>query len=207
MPFVPESEHGRIVMMGILANVGDAEAGAEAIAPFRALATPIADLVKLMPYPEIYPPEDPDYHPLAINRNLFLKRIDREVAGTIVEFLAASDATMRVAQIRVLGGAMARVPAEATAYAHRSSPIMVNVASFYEGPDDKPKREDWVERFAAALDQGDSGAYVNFVGDEGEARVHAAYPGRTWVRLAEIKRRYDPDNLFHLNQNVPPASV
>ena len=113
---------------------------------------------------------------------------------------------MRVAQIRVLGGAMARVPAEATAFAHRSSRIMVNVAAFYEGPEDRPRREAWVADFAAALEQGDAGAYVNFLGDEGEERVRAAYPGSTWERLVEIKGRYDPTNLFRLNQNIPPAS-
>jgi FAD/FMN-containing dehydrogenase len=111
-----------------------------------------------------------------------------------------------VAQVRVLGGAMARVPSEATAYAHRSSRIMVNVAAFYEGSTDKSVREAWVTQFAAALDQGDRGAYVNFLADEGEARVRAAYPGATWDRLAAIKRRYDPTNLFRLNQNIPPAT-
>jgi FAD/FMN-containing dehydrogenase len=58
----------------------------------------------------------------------------------------------------------------------------------------------------AALRQGDAGAYVNFLGDEGEDRVRAAYPGSTWERLAAIKRRYDPGNLFRLNQNVPPVT-
>ena len=60
-------------------------------------------------------------------------------------------------------------------------------------------------RFADAIDQDDPGVYVNFVGDEGEERVRAAYPGATWDRLADVKRRYDPDNLFRRNQNVPPA--
>jgi FAD/FMN-containing dehydrogenase len=68
-------------------------------------------------------------------------------------------------------------------------------------------RQAWSDDFAAALDQGDHGAYVNFLGDEGEARVRDAYPGETWERLAAIKRRYDPTNLFHLNQNILPASV
>jgi FAD/FMN-containing dehydrogenase len=57
----------------------------------------------------------------------------------------------------------------------------------------------------AAVEQDDTGAYVNFVGDEGEDRVRAAYPGATWDRLREVKRRYDPDNVFRRNQNVPPA--
>jgi FAD/FMN-containing dehydrogenase len=112
---------------------------------------------------------------------------------------------MRVAQLRVLGGAAARVPVDATAYAHRHSKIMVNVAAFYDGPEDKPRREAWVAEFSAALLQGDAGAYVNFVGDEGEARVRAAYPGATWDRLVAIKAAYDPANVFRRNQNIPPT--
>jgi FAD/FMN-containing dehydrogenase len=61
-----------------------------------------------------------------------------------------------------------------------------------------------VSDFAVALHQGDAGAYVNFLGNEGDARVRAAYPGTTWDRLVAIKRRYDPTNLFRLNQNIPP---
>lgn len=101
---------------------------------------------------------------------------------------------------------MARVPAEATAFAHRKSRIMANVAGFYDGPEDRAVREAWVADFAAALRQGNSGAHVNFLGDEGQARVRDAYPGSTWERLAAIKARYDPTNLFHLNQNIPPVS-
>lgn len=82
---------------------------------------------------------------------------------------------------------------------------MVNIAAFYEGEEDRVRRQAWVDEFAGAIRQSDRGAYVNFVGDEGEARVHDVYPGETWARLAEVKRRYDPTNLFHLNQNVPPA--
>jgi Berberine and berberine like len=162
-----------------------------------------------MPYPEIYPPEEEDYHPLASARTMFLEQIDLPTAQTIVEYLRASRAQMAVAQIRVLGGAMARVSAEATAFAHRSSPIMVNVAALYERPDQAAEHEPWVTDFAAALRQegeGDGGAYVGFLGDEGEGRIREAYPGSTYKRLAEIKGRYDPTNLFRLNQNIPPAS-
>jgi FAD/FMN-containing dehydrogenase len=113
---------------------------------------------------------------------------------------------MRVAQLRVLGGAMARVPDDATAFAHRSSRIMVNVAALYERPEEEPQHDAWVAGFAEALRQSDHGAYVNFLGDEGEARIRDAYPGTTWDRLRAIKRRYDPTNLFRLNQNIPPAT-
>jgi FAD/FMN-containing dehydrogenase len=205
MPFLPAEYHGQLVIMALLAHVGAGEAGERAVAPFRRLATPIVDMVRPMRYPEIYPPEDDSYHPTAVGRTMFVDAIDRGVAQDIVAHLEASNASVRVAQLRVLGGAMARIPAEATAFAHRASRIMVNVAAFYEGLEDRAVREAWVSDFAAALRQGDGGAYVNFLGDEGEARVRAAYPGATWDRLAAIKRRYDPTNLFRLNQNIPPA--
>ena len=82
---------------------------------------------------------------------------------------------------------------------------MVNVASFYEGAEDHDRRAAWVDGLFTALRQDDGGAYVNFLADEGEARVRDAYPGSTWDRLAAIKARYDPTNLFRLNQNIPPA--
>jgi FAD/FMN-containing dehydrogenase len=206
MPFLPEEAVGSIVLMGMLAYTGDPESAERVLAPFRALATPMADFVAANPYTSMYPPDDPDYHPTAEARTMFIDHVDRETAELIVERLNSIQAPVRVAQLRVLGGAMSRVPSDATAYAHRSGRIMVNVAAFYEGADDRASKADWVKRFSEALDQGDDAVYVNFVGDEGEARTRAAYPGATWDRLATIKARYDPDNLFHLNQNVAPAA-
>ena len=110
-----------------------------------------------------------------------------------------------VAQLRVVGGAMARVPADATAFAHRSVPMMINVAAIYENPDDRPRHTEWVAELSGQLLQEHDGVYVGFLGDEGEKGVRAAYPGATWDRLAEIKAKYDPDNFFRLNQNIPPA--
>jgi FAD/FMN-containing dehydrogenase len=162
-------------------------------------------MVKPMPYAELFPPEEEGYHPVAVVRTMFVEEIDQQVAATIVDHLQASDAPMRVAQLRVLGGAVADVPVDATAYAHRKSPIMVNVAAVDESPDKVAAHRPWVSGLAAALNQGDTGAYVGFVGDEGAARVRDAYPDATWQRLAVIKSRYDPTNLFRLNQNIPPA--
>jgi FAD/FMN-containing dehydrogenase len=207
LPFVPEEHHGQVVILATLCHVGPLDAGEAAVAPFRSLATPIADMVKAMPYPEIYGPEDPDYHPTAVARTMFLDHVDRDTARTILERLEASDASLRVAQLRVLGGAMARVPVDATAFAHRQSRILVSLAAFYDGPDDRMVREAWVTDFAAAIRQGDEGAYVNFLTDEGEARVRAAYPGATWERLQAIKASYDPTNLFRSCQNIPPATA
>jgi len=209
MPMVPEDQVGRLVAWVLLVFAGPIEAGEAAVAPFRSLAEPIMDTVGPMPYPKMFEePEGADeYHPTAVARTMFVDRIDRAVAGTIVSTLESSDAALRVAQIRVLGGAMARVAADATAFAHRSSKIMVNLAAFYEGPEDRLIREAWVADFETALRQEDAGAYVNFLGDEGGARVRDAYPGPTWDRLAAIKARYDPDNLFRRNQNIPPKEA
>jgi FAD/FMN-containing dehydrogenase len=207
MPFVPAEHHGKLVILAMLCYAGAVEAGELAIAPFRALATPIVDMVKPSRYPEMYPPEDPDYHPIATGRTFFIDSVDRGVANTIVDHLNSTDAQMRVAQLRVLGGAMARVPVDATAFAHRRSKIIVNVAALYGSADQASVYEPWVTGFAAALQQSDTGRYVNFLVDEGEAAIRAAYPGATWDRLRAIKARYDPTNLFRLNQNIPPATV
>jgi FAD/FMN-containing dehydrogenase len=206
MPGVPEELYGKMVIFALMCWAGNEAAGERALAPFRALGTALMDGVKPIPYPQIYPPEDPDYHPMAIGRTMFVDTVDRGVVEMILRYLESSDASLRVAQLRAVGGAAARVPADATAYAHRSSRIMVNVANFYNGmPEDKAVREAWADDFARALHQGDDGAYVNFLSEEGPERVRAAYPGATWDRLVEIKGRYDPDNLFHLNQNIPPG--
>ncbi len=186
-------------------------AGQAALQPFRDLAkvggldAPIADLMAATPYSAMYGPEDPDYHPTAVSFNLFLDQVDRSTAETIIDRLETSDASLRAVQLRVHGGAIARVPPDATAFAHRLQPILLNVAVFYEGKDDKPRRQAWLDEFVGEIRQSAHGAYVNFLGDEGQTRIHDAYPGGTYLRLAEIKRRYDPTNLFRLNQNIPPA--
>jgi FAD/FMN-containing dehydrogenase len=206
MPFLPAEYYGKMLIMAMLVYVGDAETGERVIAPFRSIAAPIADMIKPMRYPEIYPPEDESYHPVAAARTMFVDSIDRSLAKFILEHLQVSTAMMKVAQLRVLGGAMARVPTDATAFAHRSSKIMVNLAGLYQQPEEKAIHEAWVSDFAAGLEQSDHGAYVNFLGEEGAERIRAAYPGSTWDRLVAIKTRYDPTNFFHLNQNIPPAN-
>jgi FAD/FMN-containing dehydrogenase len=205
MPFIPEQHHGSLVIMAFMCYAGEVEAGERALAPFRALAEPLADLVKPMPYSGMYPPAEGEYHPTAVARTMFMRHVDPATARLIVDRLAESDAPLRAVQLRVLGGAAARVADDATAYAHRSSRIMTNVASFYEGEDDRPRRQAWVDQVAASLQQGDEGAYVNFLEDEGPEALRRAYPGATLDRLVSVKRRYDPTNLFRLNHNISPG--
>jgi FAD/FMN-containing dehydrogenase len=163
-------------------------------------------MVRPMRYPEMYKLTEGGPHPVAAAvRSMFVDVVDRRAAEAIVDHLSASTATTSVTQLRVLGGAMARVPAEATAFAHRGRRVMVNLAALYERSEESGVHEAWATRFAAALRQGDPGVYVNFLGDEGGARVREAYPDSTWNRLLAIKNRYDPGNLFRLNHNIPPA--
>jgi FAD/FMN-containing dehydrogenase len=206
MPFLPPQAHGKLIVMALLCYAGDAEAGQRALAPFRALAEPLADMVQPMPYAGLFEPAEDMEVVEESARSLFLDAVDRATAETIVERLQTSTAMMAVAQLRVLGGAMARVPVEATAFAHRQRRIMAAVGAVYERAQDRPAQDAWADDFAAALRQGDPGVYVNFLSDEGPRRVREAYPGPTWDRLVEVKRRYDPDNLFRLNQNIPPAA-
>jgi FAD/FMN-containing dehydrogenase len=203
LPLIPAEHHGEVIIRAALCYAGDADDGERALAPLRALAAPIADRVRPMSYPEIYEPLPEGYHPTVAFRNAFLDDLDRDAAGAVIDSLRSSDAPMRVAQFRVLGGAVARVPAHATAFAHRDAPFMVNVAAFYTTPDDRPLRQAWVDEVVSALSPRE-GAYVNFLVDEGTERVRAAYPGETWERLRAVKAEYDPGNLFRRNQNIPP---
>jgi hypothetical protein len=108
---------------------------------------------------------------------------------------------VRIAEFRVLGGAMARVPAEATAFAHRSSRIMASFIVQYENRAEAAIHNTWVENAAAELDQGEGAVYVNFADD---GRLQDAYPKATLERLALIKAKYDPTNLFRRNHNITP---
>jgi FAD/FMN-containing dehydrogenase len=163
-------------------------------------------MVQPMPYAGLFEPAEEIEVVEESARSLFLDRFDGAAAEAVVEHLRASTAPMAVAQLRVLGGAMARVPADATAFAHRDRPYMAAVGCIYEDVADRPVHHAWADGFAAALRRDSRpGVYVNFVSDEGPERVREAYPGPTWDRLVEVKRRYDPGNLFRLNQNILPA--
>jgi FAD/FMN-containing dehydrogenase len=206
MPFIPEEHHGELAIFGLMAYAGDTDAGGRAVAPFRALAEPLADMLRPIPYPEIYLPDEEGYHPIAVGHTRFTDHLDGSAPATILDHISSSSAMMAVTQIRALGGAMARVPVDATAFAHRASRLMITVAAVYEHVEETPQHQGWVDDLSGTLLRDDDGAYVNFLGDEGESGVRGAYPGATWDRLSEIKGRYDPTNLFRLNQNIPPAT-
>ncbi|MBC6936651.1 MAG: FAD-binding oxidoreductase [Chloroflexi bacterium] len=206
MPFIPAEYHGQIVVLAMMVYTGNVDEGLRVVAPFRKLAEPIVDMIGPMPYPQIYLPEDPNYQPAAAVRSKFIDNLDERAAQVMLDHLHASTAPMSIVQFRVLGGAMARVPADATAFAHRSSRIMVTFIVEYINRDEAAIHNAWVAGAMADLAQGDGSVYVNFLADEGEARVRDAYPNVTWEQMAAIKAKYDPTNLFHRNQNIAPKA-
>jgi FAD/FMN-containing dehydrogenase len=205
LPFLPEEVHGSHVMMVRMVYAGDVEAGRRAVEPFRALAEPIADLLRPMRYPEMFPVEGRQGI-VAVTRTMFTGGVGTRQAEMILERIGESSATMAACEIRVLGGAMARVPAGVTAFAHRQSRIMINAAAIYDpSSSERSEHAAWARGLSGELADSTAGAYAGFLADEGEERVRAAYPGATFERLAAVKATYDPDNVFRLNQNIPPT--
>lgn len=205
MPFLPPEIIGQTVLIGMMAYAGPAADAQKVLAPFRALATPVADLVRPGPYSMMYLPEDPTMKPAVSVRTLFRDEFDLADARAILNQLAICAAPMHMAQIRVLGGAVKHLPATATAYAHRDAGMLVGFLALDGTAEAAARHDDWAEACVEALGGATRGTYVNFLADEGEEMIRATYPGATWQRLRRVKKDYDPANLFSLNQNIPPA--
>jgi FAD/FMN-containing dehydrogenase len=204
MPFLPEDAHGEPILIGQMAYVGPVDEGEAVVASFRALAEPYADMVRPMRYPELYAGPEQEAR-FASGVNFFADSLEPGAAEAILEWLPRSEAMMKAVQLRVLGGALARVPNGATAFAHRDRRLFVNVAAMYADGADRATHDRWVNDVADALGKDGAGGYVGFLGEEDESTIRAAYPGKTWDRLRELKGRYDPDNIFRLNHNIPPG--
>jgi FAD/FMN-containing dehydrogenase len=144
-------------------------------------------------------------------RNASFDRFDARMIETVIEWSAAQTWVGTAADIHHMGGAFGRVPEDATAYPSRAGRFLLNIYGFWPDPADDPARIAWVKGFSDAMRPfAIEGQYVNFLGhDEADARgkALAAYGPAKLARLAEIKRRYDPENLFRINHNIPPASA
>jgi FAD/FMN-containing dehydrogenase len=206
-PFIPPEKQGTAVVALLVCYTGDLAEGARVVAPLRTLGTPIADVISPMPYPAMFAmTQEATIRGLQHTvRSLFLRALSDDVIHTIVEEAVAIVSPMTLVQVRVLGGAMSRVPADATAFAHRDKQALVMATSFAPPSADAEPARVRTEQIWQALRPYAAGVYVNFLGDEGEQRVHEAYPPATYARLAALKKRYDPTNLFRLNQNILPA--
>jgi FAD/FMN-containing dehydrogenase len=209
LPFLPPQVHGQLVILAAMAFAGPAEAAQRALAPFRALAKPIADLVGPAPYSSLYQlaPAEGD-HSSATIRSRFISRFGVEEARQMIEDVARGEAPIKAGQVRALGGAFARVPVDATAFAHRKARFMTTYLAIHEGdPADSAAYDLWATEANNALKQSDTdGMYVNFLAETGKDALNRAYPEATLKRLQAVKAKYDPDNLFRGNWNVTPKA-
>jgi FAD/FMN-containing dehydrogenase len=205
VPFVPEEHHGKPSLVLMFVYAGDPSDGQAAIAPFLQVAEPYGVAAMPMPYPGIYEftKEGGERHP-STTRSLFMDVLDDASVDAIVDAIERAP-DMYVIQLRVFGGAMARVPAEATAFAHRTSTVQVTIINPFTDPATVDDAIAWNRSLFAALEPKATGVYANFLEDEGADRIREAYPVATYERLARVKRRYDPSNVFHRNQNIRPA--
>ncbi|MEA2519723.1 MAG: hypothetical protein QOF49_1803 [Chloroflexota bacterium] len=206
LPFVPAERVGELVILVLGVSTGSAEAGQAAWAPIRALAEPIADLVGPMPYPAIYKlTEEGGLPGRSSIKSWFADDLDVAEAEAIVGFMRRAPSPMSMTQLRVFGGAMARVAPDATAFAQRDAGVMVAAMAMFAEDGDAPAADAWTAEFTAAFAARATGVYANFLGAEGDDRIRAAYPHGAYERLAAIKQRHDPTNLFRRNQNVRPG--
>jgi FAD/FMN-containing dehydrogenase len=198
----PMTGHPAMVMLRCCYASADEAAAAAALAPFRRLAPVASDEVRVVDYAGVL---DEGRLPPGMRmqmRNAFFRRLDGERAAAIAGLFRDG----AVVELRSLGGAFGRIPDDATAFAHRDASVLL-VAGTMLPPGTPP--EAGGEALAAwpAVAAQSSGAYAGFLGQATEAEVAAAYPAPTYRRLAQVKRRYDPGNVFRRNHNIRPGGA
>jgi len=206
-PFVPEERVGELVLAIHPCWAGRFGAGERALAPLRALAAPIADAVSLIPYPRIY---DFTAHQAVRHgwsmRSTFAHALSDAAIDASLAAMERATSPYSIVHFRGLGGAYARVGNEETAFAHRDKRYLFAAIGVWLDPtEDATPHRAWTEALWQQVRSEGDGVYVNFLADDGPRRIREAYPEATYARLAEVKRTYDPHNLFKRNQNVPPA--
>jgi FAD/FMN-containing dehydrogenase len=205
-PFVPEERVGEMVFNVLITWDGDAAEGERVIAPLRALGTPVADAVGPMPYPVMYnfTAHQAEPHAWAL-RSMFADEISDAQIDAALDAVRNATSPFSGVHFRGLGGAMSRVANDATAFAHRDRKYLVLLLGLWMDPeDDGASHQAWTEALWEEMRPAARGVYVNFLGGDGAERISEAYPPRTFARLRELKRRYDPTNLFRFNQNILP---
>jgi FAD/FMN-containing dehydrogenase len=206
-PHVPQEHVGKLVLSILVSWTGDIPAGERALEPLRALATPIADVVAPIPYPQIYRFTEHQAAPHAASiRMMFADELSDAALDAALSAMERASSPFSLIQFRGLGGAMARVGNDATAFAHRQRRYFVAIIGLWlDADEDAIVHEAWTAALWRTIRHEGCGVYVNFLEVEGPDRVREAYPPATFARLAAIKWRYDPRNLFRFNQNVPPT--
>jgi FAD/FMN-containing dehydrogenase len=208
LPVIPEEWHGEKVAIFVATSTGSVDDGAGLVAEIRQVAEPIADLLGPMPYQVIQTLLDPLW-PKGIHayfKATNLARLDDELVDRLCRMHLTAPGPQCEIHVHQMGGAVARVEDGATAFAERSMPFVLNAVTGWQDADAGPAHRDWARgTIAAASDASTGRAYVNFLGDPDEART--AYGHATYERLVSLKNRYDPTNVFRLNQNIPPAGA
>jgi FAD/FMN-containing dehydrogenase len=208
LPIFPEEHHGRRVCIVSVCWAGDLEAGERAVAPLMAFGSPLFHRVARKPYMVNQAANDPvvphGWHYYWKSRNL--PELKDDLVDIIVEHSLEIASPKSYSIIFQLGGAVGRVPEDATAYSHRDAAHNININGVW-APDEPigDHEASWVRGLFDALEPHEAGVYANFLMDEGHDRVRAAYGDAKFERLMALKDRYDPSNVFRMNQNVPPS--
>jgi len=208
LPFVPEQWHGREVLVFAFCYAGDPAKGEAAVAPLRALGTPIAENMGAMPFTAWQQAFDPLLTPGA--RNYWKSHDFRELSDGAIEAIVDAIGWLPDPESEVfignLGGAINRVAATATAYPHRDVNFVMNVHTRWRDPAKDKECIAWARGlFDATAAFATGGVYVNFMPSDETARVPKGAYGPNYERLTRLKKQYDPGNLFRLNQNIAPA--
>ena len=212
IPFLSSDLYGKLHFLVTFCYAGDPEEGRRAIAPLASIGPVLGRMVAPMPYPGIYKfTEAGTVSSAAVVRNHFLNGLDEDEARAIIASGHEGTSPHSMVQIRALGGQMARVPVEATAFAHRDKPVLVvAINPWNPTPGEQTAvHTAWADQLWQKLSPRSAGSYVGFQGDEdkdGEL-TQAVYPTATYSRLAQVKATYDPGNLFKANRNIAPAGA
>ena len=207
LPFLPESMHGKAIIALALIYAGDPKQGESLIEPLRKFGTPVGEHVGVQPYVAWQQTFDPLLTVGARNywKSHNLSTLKDGLFDVIIEYIGKIPSPQCEIFFGAIGGATTRPAPDSTAYAHRDAKFVMNVHDRWEDPADDKRCIGWVrDFFVASAPFASGGVYVNFLtADEGD-RVRSAY-GPNYDRLAQVKRKYDPDNLFSVNQNIAPA--
>jgi FAD/FMN-containing dehydrogenase len=206
LPFVPEELHGKLVVMVVSCWAGDPEDGEQVIRPMREFGNPVLDLCVPKPFLTHQAMFDPGFVP---GRWYYFKSCDvggltDEIIDITVEHSLRIVSPLTTYPIWQMGGAVARTGEDETAFGGRSAAFTYNVGASTATAEGFDEEREWVRNYWSALEPWHTSVYVNFLGDEGEERIRAAYGAEKYDRLKALKRKYDPDNVFRLNQNIPP---
>lgn len=206
LPFLPEAVHGQeVVVMAIFYN-GDPIKGEKLIAPLRSFGDAYGEHIGAQPYVEWQQAFDPLLTNGARNywKSHYFTKLQDEVLDVMIDFTDKLPSPQCEIFIAFIAGAANQVPPEATAYTNRNARFAMNVHGRWEEASQDESCIAWSRAFfKASVPYASSGVYVNFMTEEEEGRIVSAY-GENYDRLVELKRRYDPDNIFHLNQNIKP---